>query len=80
MNSNFNGKIKYSIDKTKQPHEANYLKLDITKAKKQLNWKPRWNVQTALNKICDWVKAYQQKQNIREVCIEQIQDFCKTKI
>lgn len=80
MNLNFDGKIKYSIDKTKQPHEAHYLKLDITKAKKQLNWKPRWNVQTTLNKICDWVKAYQQKENIKKVCIEQIQDFCKTKI
>jgi len=77
---NFDNKIKYSIDKTQQPHEAHYLKLDITKAKKQLNWKPRWNIQIALNKICDWVKAYQQKQDLREVCIEQIQDFCKTKI
>ena len=77
---NFDNKIKYGVDKTQQPHEAHYLKLDITKAKKELNWKPKWNVQIALSKICDWVKAYQQKQNIREICEKQIQDFCKTKI
>lgn len=77
MCSNFDGKIKYNVDKTKQPHEAHYLKLDITKAKKQLKWKPRWNVQMALNKICDWVKVYQQKQNIREICEKQIKEFMK---
>ncbi|WP_413853998.1 CDP-glucose 4,6-dehydratase [Candidatus Ruminimicrobium bovinum] len=72
---NFDNKIKYSIDKTQQPHEAHYLKLDITKAKKQLNWKPKWNVQIALNKICEWTKAYQQKQDVRKICIEQIKEF-----
>ena len=77
MCDNFEGKIKYSIDKAKQPHEAHYLKLDISKANKSLNWKPRWTVKIALNKICDWVKVYQQKQNIREICIEQIKEFIK---
>ena len=77
---NFKDKVKYSIDKTNQPHEAHYLKLDITKATKQLNWKPKWNIKTALNKICEWMKAYQQKEDIKKVCIKQIQDFCKIKI
>ena len=74
---NFDNKIQYSFDTLKQPHEAHYLKLDISKAKKKLNWKPRWNVQTALNKICDWVKAYQQKKDIRKICIEQIKEYMK---
>ncbi len=79
MCQNFDNKIKYNIDKAEQPHEAHYLKLDITKAKKYLKWKPRWTAKTALDKICDWTKAYQQKKDMRKVCIEQIQDFCKTK-
>ncbi len=79
LSENFSN-IKYMIDKTKQPHEAHYLKLDISKAKKELNWTPRWTVNSALDKICQWTKAYKNKENIREVCIKQIEDFCNTKI
>ena len=78
LSKNFSN-TKYLIDKTKQPHEAHYLKLDILKAKNKLNWKPRWTVNTALDKICQWTKAYKNKENIREVCIKQIEDFCNTK-
>ena len=74
---NFDNKIQYCIDLAKQPHEVKYLKLDIAKAKKELNWKPKWSIQTSLNKICDWVKVYQQKQDMRKVCVEQIKDFTK---
>ncbi|WP_413853808.1 CDP-glucose 4,6-dehydratase [Candidatus Ruminimicrobium bovinum] len=79
LSENFSN-IKYMIDKTKQPHEAHYLKLDISKAKKELNWTPRWTINIALDKICQWTKAYKNKENIREVCIKQIEDFCNTKI
>ena len=69
--------IKYTIDKTKQPHETEYLRLDISKAKKELNWKPKWNIDVSLNKITDWIQAYQQKKDIRLLCIKQIEDFMK---
>ena len=69
--------IKYSIDNTNQPHETEQLRLDISKAKKELNWKPKWNIDIALNKITDWIQAYQQKQDIKHLCIEQIKDFMK---
>lgn len=69
---------KYLIDKTKQPHEANYLKLDISKAKNKLKWKPKWNIDVALDKVCEWTKAYDNKENIRKICMGQIQDFCNT--
>ena len=41
-------------------HEANTLKLDSSKAKSQLGWKPRWNLQTALGMTLNWHKAWQQ--------------------
>ncbi len=75
---NFAG-AKYIVTKTKQPHEAHYLKLDISKVKKELKWVPRWNINTALNKIADWTKSYQQKKDMKKVCVEQIKEFCKTK-
>jgi CDP-glucose 4,6-dehydratase len=33
------------------PHEANFLKLDCSKAKTVLGWMPRWNIKTAVEKV-----------------------------
>lgn len=76
MCSKFNKK--YKIDKvTKQPHEENYLKLDISKAKRQLKWAPKWNVNIALDKIYEWTKAYQDERNMKYFCKKQIEEFMK---
>jgi len=38
------------------PHEANFLKLDCSKAKNVLNWRPRWNIKTAVGKTVEFAK------------------------
>jgi CDP-glucose 4,6-dehydratase len=40
-----------------QPHEAHYLKLDISKAKARLGWEPRWSLEETLHKIVEWNSA-----------------------
>lgn len=40
------------------PHEANYLKLDCTKLKTTFGWKPRWHMEQAMAKICEWTKIW----------------------
>jgi len=65
----------YEIDKNPQPHEANYLKLDCSKAKAELNWIPLWNIQTALQSIVDWNKAWLAGENIRSVTQKQINQY-----
>ncbi|MDR0865189.1 MAG: CDP-glucose 4,6-dehydratase [Candidatus Symbiothrix sp.] len=65
----------YEIDTHLQPHEANYLKLDCSKAKTQLNWQPKWDIKTALKNIVTWTKAYNQGENMRLFCEEQIQQY-----
>lgn len=40
------------------PHEANFLKLDCSKLKRVFDWKPRWNVETAIEKTVEWSKCY----------------------
>lgn len=67
----------YDIDNNKHPHEAHYLKLDCSKAKYQLGWYPRWNLETTIEKIIDWTKAYQDGNiDIRAVTINQIKQYC----
>ena len=57
------------------PHEANYLKLDISKAKQRLNWTPRWSLNTALGHITDWHRAYLAASNMRDICQNQINTY-----
>ncbi len=40
------------------PHEASFLKLDNNKIKQTFGWKPRWHINEAMNKICQWTKVY----------------------
>lgn len=65
----------WEIAKGQEPHEANYLKLDMSKAKSRLNWKPTWNLETALQKIVfghqDWLAG----KDLRELCISHINEF-----
>lgn len=40
------------------PHEASFLKLDNNKIKQTFGCKPRWHINEAMNKICQWTKVY----------------------
>lgn len=57
------------------PHEANFLKLDCSKIKKKLNWKPSYHVNEAVLKTVEWSKAYCENQNMQEVTRQQIREF-----
>ena len=45
-----------------QPHEANLLKLDITKALEQLHWKPKLNAREAIQWTIEWYEQPVEKQ------------------
>jgi len=62
----------YEIDNNPYPHEANYLKLDCSKAKTELNWHPKWNINKALSSIVEWNKARLAVENIRKITEKQI--------
>jgi len=65
----------FEIDKNPQPHEATYLKLDCSKAKAELDWIPKWNIEKALESIVSWHIAYNNSQNIRQVTENQIVEY-----
>ena len=50
------------------PHEANFLKLDCSKTRAVLGWKPRWDIKTAVEKTIEFAKM--QSDNERLACIE----------
>lgn len=65
----------YLIDDELKPHEANYLKLDCSKAKSMLGWYPKWNIETALKSIVEWNKSYLNKSDMMKVSISQIKKY-----
>lgn len=67
----------FEIDKSPQPHEATYLRLDCSKAKSRLEWKPCWTVEKALEKTVEWSRAYFENKDLRQVCIQQISEYYK---
>ena len=70
----------WNLDSSSHPHESNYLKLDISKAKSKLGWHPRWNLATALDKITDWHHAWLAKEDVRAKCMQQISEYQNTNI
>jgi len=58
-----------------QPHEANNLKLDSSKAKAKLGWCPRWSLETALCKTLDWHQAWKRGADMQVTSLNQIHDY-----
>ena len=58
-----------------QPHEANILKLDCSKARILLDWAPRLTLERALRLVADWHKAVADGDDARALSIRQIQEF-----
>lgn len=65
----------YEIDAGDHPHEAHYLKLDCSKALMRLGWQPRWGLERALTSIMKWVEVYSAGGDVRECCLEQIEEY-----
>jgi CDP-glucose 4,6-dehydratase len=69
------GSAKWKKGDEEQLHEANLLKLDCSKAHEQLGWNPKWNLEVAIQKIVGWQKAFQDKQNMQELSLAQINEY-----
>lgn len=69
------GDGKYEVDGGAHPHEAHWLKLDISKANIQLGWAPRWNVKRALQETTRWYRKFYDGasvEDMRAFTLEQI--------
>jgi CDP-glucose 4,6-dehydratase len=65
----------WQLDGGAHPHEANYLKLDISKAKARLGWQPSWPLATALPHITSWHQAWLANDDMKKLCLAQIQKY-----
>jgi CDP-glucose 4,6-dehydratase len=57
------------------PREKLTLQLDSSKAAARLGWRPRWNIEQAMERIVGWYKKAAAGQDARALVFEQIDDF-----
>jgi len=57
------------------PHEAHVLKLDSSKARARLGWRPNWSLATTLESIVEWNRAYASGAPVRTITLQQISNF-----
>ncbi len=69
------GSGNYSIEEMKSYNEADYLQLDISKAKRMLKWTPRYNLSAALKETVDWYKSYYIKEDMNKITESQIKEY-----
>lgn len=68
----------WKLDGVPHPHEATYLKLDCSKARALLGWRPRWDIEQTIEKIVEWHKACDQGADMNQVTLAQINAFQST--
>ena len=50
-------------------------KLDCSKIKSTFGWKPRWNLETAIEKTVEWTKCWKDGGDVRECMKKQVEEF-----
>ncbi|WP_336636197.1 CDP-glucose 4,6-dehydratase [Lysinibacillus fusiformis] len=77
MTEEWDGPAQYKVERETLLHEANYLKLDCSKAKILLGWQPRWCLKMTIEKIVEWTNQYQLGKNMLDVCLQQLELYNK---
>jgi CDP-glucose 4,6-dehydratase len=75
MIQRWQGSARWVRDCDFHPHEARYLKLDISRAREALKWEPRWRLGEVLGRIVLWHQAFLAGENMRTVSLEEIANY-----
>ncbi len=68
-------RVAWSVDDGPHPHEAHYLKLDSSKARARLGWRPLAPLEQGLAATADWYRAYESGADMRDVTLAQLAEF-----
>ena len=64
--------LRWSLDGGPHPHEARYLKLDSSRARAHLGWRPRVTLEAALDGTLEWYLRLKEGADMRDVTLGQI--------
>lgn len=72
--------VSWERDAQPQPHEANVLKLDSSKAKSALRWASRWDLAKALEMTVSWHQAWRSGADMTSTSLAQIHAYEASKV
>ena len=62
-------------DEGEHPHEANFLKLDVSKSASHLQWVPKLDLDQSLKLVIDWNRAFVHNEDMKEFTLHQISQY-----
>jgi CDP-glucose 4,6-dehydratase len=74
------GKGEYKVDTSRQPHEAGLLKLETSKARIFLRWKPVYEIYETIKRTINWYKYFYngiEKEKLYKITVKEIWDYIK---
>jgi CDP-glucose 4,6-dehydratase len=77
MTKFWGGNAQWQLAADAGAHEAGYLMLDASRAHTQLNWHPRLHLETALEWLVTWYKAWQSSADMHAFTLAQIAAYEK---
>jgi len=75
MVSHWGSDASWTVDDGPHPHEAQYLKLDCSKARNELRWYPKWDIAATLEAVVDWHRAFLAGDDMREYTRAEIKRY-----
>ena len=67
--------VRWEQDGGDHPHEAHYLKLDSSRARSRIGWRPRWDLERGLDATAEWYAAHRAGGDVRGLVLEQIEAY-----
>jgi len=67
--------LSWTVDQREHPREAHWAKLDSSKARVRLGWRPHWDLGDGLDSTVAWYRALAAGEDMREHALRQIADF-----
>lgn len=69
------GNISWIGGKVEGPHEASLLKLDCSRMKHVFQWRPRWNIETAVRRTVEFYAGMNGQASVCQLVQTQIRDY-----
>lgn len=66
---------RWTLDAGQGPHENHTLRLDATKAREELGWQPRLNIEAALQWTAEWYRSWEQGAQMQKETLAEIARF-----
>jgi CDP-glucose 4,6-dehydratase len=74
------GGVRWTQDEGPRPHEAHYLKLDSSRARERLGWRPVMGLEEGIEATAGWYEAWRSGADMRGVTLRQISEACESNL